>query len=62
MLFHTSFAASVTHLNLGLPTRLFGGFHGIMFSSGFGANVICFTGCSFGILCILASFFILPLR
>ena len=36
--------ASVIHLNLGLPTLLFGGSHGTKLFSGLGPNVICATG------------------
>ena len=39
--FHMSLMDSVTHLNLGLPTLLFGGFQGMIFPSVFGARVIC---------------------
>ena len=43
MLFHMSLIVSVTHLNLGLPTLLLGGIHGLMVWSGSGANVTCLT-------------------
>ena len=57
---HMSLNVSVTHLNRGLPTRLFGGIHGkIKLVSSFGAKVICFTGWSSGKLKTLANLFIL---
>ena len=52
MFAHMSPTASVTHLNLGLPARLFGGFQGTQLLSGLGPMVMCLTGCSFGMLCI----------
>ena len=58
---HISFNVSVTHLNLGLPTLRFGGIQGVIrfVLGGGGANVMCLTGCSFGIWYNLASLSIL---
>ena len=50
MLFQMSLVVSVTHLNRGRPTRLFGGVHGLICFSLLGANVMRFTGCPSPIL------------